>query len=118
MRRFTLHMQIPSGKNAIKITRTGMRYPSKKFVAWRAAALAAIGPVTHPYLGRLSLTVRYTPGDRIRRDAPGMIDALCHVLEKSGMVQDDAQIKEVEWCEYPVNKGKPCCEVLIIPRES
>jgi hypothetical protein len=37
-----LYGQLPSGKNAIKITRTGKRYPDQRFVLWRANAMAQL----------------------------------------------------------------------------
>jgi hypothetical protein len=36
---FTLTGQIPSGKNAVVVTRTGMRFPAKRFKLWREDAL-------------------------------------------------------------------------------
>ncbi len=38
----TLTGQCPSGKNAIVITRTGLRFPKKRFVDWRTEALKEI----------------------------------------------------------------------------
>lgn len=111
---FQVKGQLPSGKNAVQITRHGRRYPNKRFKAWRDAAIAhLIDPAR--FDGPVSLTVDYTPGDRIRRDAPGLLDALCHLIEKVGIVQDDAQVKNVTWTTFPVQPGKPSCFVSISP---
>lgn len=36
-----------------------------------------------------NITVDYWAKDRIRRDVPGILDALYHLLEYSGIVTDD-----------------------------
>ncbi len=112
---FFLACQLPSGKNQVKITRTGRRYPDKNFVHWRAKALAAIGGVPAPFPGPVQMIVHYVPGDRIRRDLPGLLDALCHLLERAGIVRDDAQVKSLVWQEYPVEPKHPRCRVSIKP---
>lgn len=109
---FHLKMQLPSGKNAVQITRRGKRYPTQRFKVWRKKAIAQIGePLC--FDGPVSMVVEYTPGDRIRRDVPGLLDALCHLIEKIGIVQDDAQVKNVQWTTCPVERGKPSCWVTI-----
>lgn len=117
---FVLKMQIPSGKNAVQITRTGKRYPGKRFKAWRDAemlsvkqkmAATRIKPVS--FDGPVSMIVDYVPGDNIRRDVPGLLDALCHLIEKVGLVQDDAQVKCVQWTTFPVQPKRPRCSVSL-----
>ena len=108
-----LNHQIPSGKNAVKINRKGQRYPDKKFVIWRAKALEAIGGVAQAFPGPVHMIVDYVPGDNIRRDAPGMLDALCHLIEKAGIVADDKQVKSLVWREYPVQPKRARCSVSI-----
>lgn len=73
--------QCPSGKNAVIVTRAGHRFPSARFVEWRQQAmnevfpqlkhLGVVLPITHP----VDVLIEYTPKDRIRRDAPGIIDS-------------------------------------------
>ena len=86
--------QCPSGKNAVKITRFGKRYPSKRFVEWREKALSHIihyeeafkaKPINKP----CNIKIDYWSGDKRRRDAPGIIDAIYHLLEKAEVVTDD-----------------------------
>lgn len=109
----TLLGQLKSGKNRILITRTGHRYPPKSFQSWRAEMLRQIGPVSHPLVGDVSMRIDYIPGDRIKRDVPGMLDALCHLMERSGLVLDDAQIKHVTWTTLPMSRKQPCCIVTL-----
>jgi len=114
--RFVLAGQLPSGKNAVKTTRTGLRYPSKRFQRWRDEQVEAVGlrrweltgdrpafTAVHP----VRCEIRYTPGDRRRRDVPGMLDALWHVLERALVVEDDAQITEVAWVEEELDRDNP-----------
>ncbi|MDH5738704.1 MAG: hypothetical protein OEY77_00095 [Nitrospira sp.] len=109
---FTLRMQIPSGKNAVQITRNGHRYPNKRFKKWRDEAMSQVGN-TPVFKGPVSMTVDYTPGDNIRRDVPGLLDALCHLIEKIGTVEDDAQVKCVQWTTYPIDARRPLCRIVI-----
>ena len=110
-----------SGKNRVLITRTGHRYPPKRFALWRdemvhqlyfqtSGVLKPIFPNPRP----VSLTVRYWPGDKIRRDATGILDALCHVLEKIRIIEDDAQIKAVDWKEMALDRTNPRVELSLV----
>lgn len=114
--------QCPSGKNSIQTTRTGHRYPKQRFVQWRDLAVAqAIAAVRHghgdPFLKPtvVAITVAYYYGDRRRRDVPGMLDAIFHVLERAGIVEDDAQIRHVVWTTVELAKESP--RVVVALRE-
>ena len=111
---FELLGQIPSGKNAVMITRTGRRYPSKRFKAWRDDAIYQLTNCDiYMRTGSILLIVDHVPGNKIRRDVPGMLDAICHLLEYTGIVQDDAQIKNVQWHQWPLDREHPKCRVTI-----
>ena len=111
---FTLQGQIPSGKNAVMITRTGRRYPSKRFKDWRDDAIDQLtNCYTYMMLGDMHLVVDYVPGNKIRRDVPGMLDAICHLLEYTGILQDDAQVKNVEWHQWPLDRKNPKVRVVL-----
>lgn len=115
---FVLHGAVPGGKNAIKITRTGRRYPDQRFVLWRANALCQL-PARRPlFKGPVQLIVDYVPGDQRRRDMPGMLDALLHLLEKAGLVQDDAQVVSLLWTPFPMDRERPQCTLTIKPWEA
>lgn len=109
---FTLDGQMKSGKNLVQVTRTGQRYPKKGFKVWRDAMLKQI-PKDAPFEGPVALIVDYVPGDLLRRDAPGILDALCHLLEKGGVLFDDAQVKNVNWYQWPLDREHPKCRVTI-----
>jgi Holliday junction resolvase RusA-like endonuclease len=119
--------QCPSGKNAVQITRTGHRYPTKRFTTWREASLSAIkeqveqvkANVGHPMERHLhgppySLHVSYWPGDLRRRDVPGMLDAVFHVLERARLVEDDAHITHVQWTTEAVDRTTPRVELRLV----
>ena len=85
--------QIRGGKNNMVVTRTGHRFPKPEWAAWRDAQVLAIKRqlpqgfkiITEPTNIRLT----YFAGDKRRRDMPAIIDAIFHVLEKAGVVEDD-----------------------------
>ena len=116
---FVLRMQIPSGKNAVQITRTGKRYPGKRVKLWRDGAMDQLhrqilsGGHAVKFDGPVSMIVDYVPGYNIRRDVPGLLDALCHLIEKFGLVQDDAQVRSVTWTTFSVQPKRPRCSVSL-----
>ncbi|MBI4395446.1 MAG: hypothetical protein HY548_00025 [Elusimicrobia bacterium] len=105
----TLKGQIPSGKNHMKIDpRTGQHYPNKRFSAWRQAAWVQLRsqPKAH-FNVPCRIQVDYWPGDRRRRDVPGMEDALCHILEYSQILKDDSLLQDWEWTTHEVSPTNP-----------
>lgn len=83
----------------MQITRTGRHYPNRSWAAWRDDAVLQImaqGPISI-LKTPAKATVRYRAGDLRCRDVPGLMDALWHVLERSGVVADDALLEEVHW---------------------
>lgn len=95
---FKITGQIPSGKNAVVITRTGKRFPQARFVKWRTAALKELNWKGPPISKPVYVFVYYFAGDKRRRDVPGMIDALWHLLEKAGVVSDDKYLGGLGKC--------------------
>jgi Holliday junction resolvase RusA-like endonuclease len=87
--------QCPSGKNAVVVTRTGHRFPAKRFKEWREDALLQLKPQLTkwkdclPFNRPISIQVYYTTKDLRRRDVPGILDAIWHLLEKANIVTDD-----------------------------
>lgn len=127
-----LQGQMPSGKNRIKITFVRgrmMRYPEARFKTWRLKAYQEIQGYrhSHPMLTTpAKVTVQYWPGDRIRRDVPGMIDALCHLLEwcpvhgkkknstcKLPLVADDSLLAHWDWKTMELDRNNPRIEFSI-----
>ena len=114
---FTLRDQIKSGKNALLITRTGRHVPSSAFVQWRKQAskevLAQVSLHKKPLLGPLVCVADYVPQDQRRRDLPGLADAIWHLLEYTGLIQDDSQIVELHWHGYKQDVAAPCLKVTL-----
>jgi len=108
---FRLSGQIPSGKNAVVVTRTGLRFPAKRFKVWREQALAQLSEQgawqQEPIDQTVSLECEYTPGDRRTRDVPGMLDALLHVIVKAGLLVDDGLVWAVTWKRNEMDRQKP-----------
>lgn len=122
MMKFVLKGQIPSGKNAMQVTRTGRHYPLARFVRWRSDAtrqlreqgilnIRNVGILSGS--GRKKITVRYFSGDVRRRDVPGMMDAICHLLEWSDVVVDDALLKDWDWKTMEIDRDNPRCEICM-----
>ena len=103
---FCLSSQLPSGKGQIRKTwRKGrlVHYPQKRFSEWRKQAalevLAKVKAKDKPLMGPLVMRVQYVPQDKRTRDIPGMTDALCHLLEFCGLIEDDGQIQSLYWAQ-------------------
>jgi len=120
---FSLTEQMPSGKNRIKETFVRgkkIRYPDARFKAWRATASVEImqqkrtwsqqQKMALPLRNDIYVTISYRALDKRRRDIPGMLDALWHLLEYAEIIEDDAQIKGVTW-DYPWRTEGPCMEM-------
>ena len=118
---FTLSGQIPSGKNAVVVTRTGMRFPAKRFKLWREDALKQLAVQMNghaePLTSTVTLECEYTPGDRRTRDVPGMLDALLHLIVKAGLVVDDGQVWGVTWRREEMDRKKPGLRFTISTQE-
>lgn len=118
----TLTDQIPSGKNAMGIARTGRHYAKPRFASWRSIAAHEIlkqkvklTPAQHlglPLFGDLVVTISYRAFDNVVRDLPGMQDALWHLLAYTNIIENDGQIKGVTW-QYPWRTEGPCVEMEI-----
>jgi Holliday junction resolvase RusA-like endonuclease len=122
----TLTEQIPSGKNAMGITRAGRHYAKPRFTSWRDIAAYEIQqqkrlwPVTQrmalPILGKVVLTISYCELIKVpangTRDLSGCLDALFHLLTYTGILENDGQVKGVTWM-YPWRTEGPCVEMEI-----
>ena len=62
---------------------------------------------------RIALIVDYTPGDLRTRDVAGMLDAICHLLERSGLIEHDGLIRDCTWHEFPMDRTKPQATVTL-----
>ena len=88
--------QIRGGKNNMIVTRTGMHFPKPEWAKWRDAAVQQVrAQLPHCYKpcgGPVLMQLNYIAGDHRRRDMPAILDSIFHVLEKAGVVVDDAQL--------------------------
>jgi len=113
--------QLPSGKNAIGITRTGHHYAKPRFREWREDAmvqLKALGRLTRsPIDYPVHFKAWYWAGDRITRDVSGLQDALFHLLEYSKILKNDGLIRDVTWRYQGLNRKNPKVEFLLSPME-
>ena len=108
----TLNGQLPSGKNAMQVTRRGLHYPKTRFKLWRKdACQQLIGQFQETIAWRTEMTVDYTPGDLITRDVSGLMDALFHLFGYAGVIKDDGLIRNVTWREHPLNRKHPQCHI-------
>jgi Holliday junction resolvase RusA-like endonuclease len=114
----TLTSQLPGGKNQVQHTKTGRHYADTRFAAWRKEAGTEIVlqratwpaelKMTLPFRQDLALSVSYrelTKGGA-GRDLTGMLDAIFHLLEHCEVIENDRQIKALEW-EYPWRTAGP-----------
>lgn len=114
--------QMPSGKNAVNVTRTGHRYPNQRFVTWREKAMWEVrmqlkGKSTLSPSSKIYMECWYWPGDLRRRDVPGMEDALCHLLEKMGIVDDDALICDQNFHTMELDRQNPRIRIQLSEKE-
>ena len=114
---FVLSDQIPSGKNALLVTRQGRHVPSRRFTEWRRQAakevLTQVTGTGKPLIGPCHLQVYYTPVDQRQRDVTGMLDALFHLFEYCGLIEHDGQIETLSWWRLP---GKAGTRIILHPR--
>ncbi len=131
----TLLGQSPSGKNQIRLAVVRgrvMKFPDARFKKWRERSWASARDQrgAWPTLrGPAGVEVRYWPGDLLRRDVPGLMDALCHLLEwcpackkknkacDLPLVQDDSLLTDWCWTRMPLDRANPRVEVTITPLE-
>ena len=119
--------QIPSGKNAIQLRAAKMKdgrnfimkYPNKRFVAWRKEAVEQLTPQIPKDFKQIEepvdVVINYYSSDKRKRDVPGMIDALWHLLEKGlEIVKDDVLLGGPGKSVFFKNHGKHPDKVGVI----
>lgn len=116
---FEFHGKMVSGKNQVRtalINGRMMKFPNALFKKWRANFQSQIfaqrfgKKLPLPFAGPVRLRVSYYPGDRLRRDMTGVLDAFFHAAEiKNGgcIVEDDSQFKEIHITEIDLDRDNP-----------
>lgn len=101
--------------------RSGRHYANQRFKDWRDDVLAqtirATGKLRqrHQIKEPCHIRVLYWPGDRRRRDVPGMMDALCHYLEYVGVMDDDRWLMDWRWVTFELDRN-PRVQIKITKR--
>lgn len=136
--RAVLTGQMPSGKNQIQMSAPSAgvirRFPKASFEQWRGTSYSQLDRQRGAWVKLLTparVIVRYTPGDLIGRDVPGMMDALWHLLEwcpihrkkkdcrgrgcRLPFVYDDNLLVSPAWELLPLDRENPKLELEIIP---
>lgn len=90
------------GKNNYIVLKNGIHAPNKNFKKWKKAVILEIYSKIknlrtweHP----CKLTLFYHPSDKRRRDATGILDGVFNVLEEIRVINDDSQIKQINYQE-------------------
>ena len=117
---FTITGQVSAGKNNIQVTRQGRRYPNPSFQKWAKDAIRQVHSQRKGQSGTLTdnwlaIAIIYTPGDRRIRDAPSIIDAVFHVLEKCEVVKNDKQFAAVMYYKTEVCRLGPRVKIDLRP---
>jgi len=121
--RFVIKGQISGGKNQMGVTRNGIHYPKKNFSEWRLNTeyqlkqqmkkMPEFSTINQP----VNAIFNYIAGDNRRRDATAILDAVFHVLERMGIVEDDRLIggegKTLTFNFIKVDKKCPSLEVIL-----
>jgi Holliday junction resolvase RusA-like endonuclease len=108
---------VRGGKNNICITRTGHRFPNKKWAQWRDEAVTQVKDqlklgfqtITEPVNVRLT----YVAENHRRHDMPAILDSIFHLLERAKVVEDDVQIWVTE-SSRSFDKDSPRCEIQFL----
>lgn len=95
---------MPTSVNAMyKTTREGRRVPSRDYREWQARALEHLTPYLwkDPIEGRIALWGVVCFNNKRRNDVQNRSKALCDVLEKAGIYNDDSQIDDIRMIRGP-----------------
>ena len=100
--------QVHGGKNNMIITKSGKHIPTPTFEKWRNRAVYQVQQqkfkkITKP----CSASFHYIAGDKRKRDIPAILDAVFHVLERAGVVEDDCLIENLSEFKKSYDKENP-----------
>ena len=111
---FTILGQVKSDKNHMQITRSGRHYPLPAFAKWRDDVIRQIDHINVLTFDKpCSIQFSYWKGNLIKRDVPGMIDAIFHVLEKAKFITDDSLFVNVHWLDMGLDKKNPRLKIIM-----
>lgn len=105
-----------AGKNNYMVV-NGKHIPRKEFLQWREKAtwevLEQVGKLKPITQNNLWWLFEYTPADRRIRDITAIQDALFHLLERCGVVQNDSLIKNLIFKTKEPNKETACVKIIV-----
>lgn len=117
--RIVITGQIRGGKNNMVVTRTGRHFPKPEWAKWRDEAVLGVKeqlpPCFQPKDVLIDVYLDYYAGDKRRRDMPAIIDSIWHVLEKAGVVTDDANLW-ITGSTRHYDKDSPRAELILTPQ--
>ncbi len=107
--------QLKSGKNHMQIGRNGRHYPLPAWAIWRDGIVLRLRTQRRGMFfdSPCFVNVKYWRSDNRRRDVPGMMDAICHCLERAGIVKDDSLLTNWVWRDMGLDRENPRAEVFI-----
>lgn len=114
--RIVLQGIVKGGKNNYIVTRQGKHIPKAGWAKWRDEKLSEVRaqlpanwvPIAVP----VNMELNYVAGDKRRRDFPAICDAIYHVLERAGVVADDALLWPVR-SSRAYDKASPGVEIIL-----
>lgn len=92
---FMLSGEVPSKKNSRVVLRGGKNIPSKNFREWHDPAIASLfcqavkQKLREPLDCPLSVCIKFTHGDKKRRDCDNALSSILDTLTDAGIIKDD-----------------------------
>lgn len=96
---FTVTLPVPpTANNLFPTSRSGHRFPSAKYKAWRKVAEAAFhterkGP--SKIFGHIKATYQFSFNDRRKRDLANFEKGITDLLVQQGVIEDDSMIDDL-----------------------
>jgi crossover junction endodeoxyribonuclease RusA len=97
----------PTANNLFPTSRSGHRFPSKQYKAWRERAdevFEANNPSPPKMQGKFRAIYEFTFNDRRRRDLANFEKAVTDFLVSKGVIPDDCDIDRMELVRAPLGK--------------
>lgn len=92
---FSLTGEVPAKKNSRIVLKSGKNIPSENYRKWHGYALASLFCQTvkqklkEPLDCPLSVCIKFTHGDKKRRDCDNALSSILDTLTDAGIIKDD-----------------------------
>jgi crossover junction endodeoxyribonuclease RusA len=103
----------PTANNLFPTSKSGHRFPSKKYTEWKlhaAAVFASQHKTPYTLSGNIVATYKFSFSDARRRDIANFEKAVTDFLVQKGVIEDDCLIDELHLIRI---KGKEFSEVEV-----